>query len=48
MKLIDFNAGHRRTVLRIEPKFYRCSVYRHPFLSIRFGCFWLTHDWNKI
>lgn len=48
MTIFRFKVGHRLTILKIERHWFRCSIYKRPFLSIRFGCFSLIHDWNKI
>lgn len=45
---VTFRAGHRTDHFAIQPKLYRPSVFREPFLSVRFLCFWFTHDWNPI
>ena len=45
---LSFRWDHRTTVLEIRPKLFPFSVHRGPFLSVRFLCFWLRHDWNPI
>lgn len=45
---VTFRMGHRSNTVAIMPKFYRPSVYTAPYLSVRFLCFWFTHDWNQL
>lgn len=43
----EFRWAHRKTRFSIMPMLFKPSLHRYPFVSVRFLCFWFTHDWNK-
>lgn len=45
---LEFKWNHRTTTISLVPKLFYPSLYRYPFISVRFLFVWITHDWNPI